>query len=524
MLVINNRYRAYETEKRKQYLRSCKQQLNVMNRVVIIIIIWFLFEFSPSKLIAQNKIDPANIEFKRQGVQRLIFDPMQSIPLSKLNPSGVIGFEAMYPRTNYSRDTATVLVIKDQLTVQSQHYTETGIWIGACNPFATYSVDLVAARGKGAIGFEFANSGNSDRFQIFMKFEAGRYNDVLLKVVRNSSNVFEKSIMTNLVPPTNGPSQLVLQMLGSGLNVYIKEAGLPICIAQADFNQVIDLRRLEVMHSLQSRLLFFLDDGEISISQAQAALTTGVGQADIRVITHKDGSAFLDQGRLWYTLSIRGRALDHHIQGVFSLNPTAFDLKLEGIIVFDREDGLLRNEISSHIFYDDDDKVWRGFTTGFSFAANPKVEKKQIWAIESKVDPRFGFSIMKAKPTNIIGDIEDSHIIYDISVKKWRMLTCKNINGYKAVLLESDKWNGFYKQISGPVKTNSTGTSMQKIGNKWYCFSGSSERKIFIYTYPDLLPAGTLKMDLPPCDDKAGTRVWPNIVTLPHGNATKYVA
>jgi len=210
--------------------------------------------------------------------------------------------------------------------------------------------------------------------------------------------------------------------------------------------------------------------------------------------------------------------------GVFSLNPTAFDLKLEGIIVFDRGDGLLRNEISSHIFYDDDDKVWRGFTTGFSFAANPTIEKKQIWAIESKVDPRFGFSIMKAKPTNMVGDIEDSHIIYDVAAKKWRMLTCENVNGYKAVLLESDKWNGFYKRIAGPVQTNSTGTSMERIGNKRYCFSGSSERKILIYTYPDLLPAGTLKMDLPPWDDKAGTRVWPNIVTLPDGYPSKYVA
>jgi len=37
---------------------------------------------------------------------------------------------------------------------------------------------------------------------------------------------------------------------------------------------------------------------------------------------------------------------------VFSMDPTMFDIKLEGIIVFDRNDGLLRNEISSHIYYD----------------------------------------------------------------------------------------------------------------------------------------------------------------------------
>jgi len=487
-------------------------------------ILLFVIAFGTVKLSAQNKINPADIEFVRQGVQRLVFDPQQSILLSKLDPSGIVGMAAMHPQTVYSPDTAMVSVNKDLLTVKSQNHTETGVWLGACNPFATYSVQLAALKGKGAVGFEFADASNTERFQVFTKFVAGRLTDVILKVVHNRAIVLEKSILTNPIPAMTGSCELILQMLGSGLNLFIKESGLPVSIAQANFNEILDLRKLEVMHAFQSRLLFFLEGGEVTIKNAQSAITTGIGQADIRAITHKDGSPYLDRGRLWYTLSIRGRALDHHLQGVFSLNPSAFDLKLEGIILFDREDGLLRNEISSHIFYDDDDKVWRGFTTGFSFAANPKTEKKQIWAIESKADPRFGFSIMKAKPTNIIGDIEDSHIIYDAAVKKWRILTCENINGYKAVLLQSDKWDGFYKRIAGPVETNSTGTSMQRIGGKWYCFSGSAERKIFIYTYPDLQPAGTLKMDLPPWDDKAGTRVWPNIITLPDGYATKYIA
>ena len=99
-------------------------------------------------------------------------------------------------------------------------------------------------------------------------------------------------------------------------------------------------------------------------------MTTGIGQADIRAITYKDGSPLLDQGRLWYTISIRGRALPHHLQGVFSMNPSVFDIRLEGIIVFDRDDGILRNEISSHIFYDREKQVWQGLTTGFSAYAN----------------------------------------------------------------------------------------------------------------------------------------------------------
>jgi hypothetical protein len=241
-------------------------------------------------------------------------------------------------------------------------------------------------------------------------------------------------------------------------------------------------------------------------------------------MTYEDGSLLLDQGRLWYTLSIRGRALPHHIQGVFSMSPSVFDIRLEGIIVFDRNDGLLRNEISSHVFYDRPNKVWRGLTTGFTAYANIKNEKKQILAIESGQDPRFGFSVMTAKPMGIVGDIEDSHILFDTNAKKWRVLTCENHQGYKAVLLESDHWDQGYTRIAGPVTENSTGTSIQMLGGTRYCFSGSSARDIFIYSYPELNRVGTLKMDLPPWNDTSGTRVWPNVVSVPHGVGTKYIA
>jgi hypothetical protein len=147
-----------------------------------------------------------------------------------------------------------------------------------------------------------------------------------------------------------------------------------------------------------------------------------------------------------------------------------------------------------------------------------------LLTIESKRDPRFGFSVMNAVPFGIVGDIEDPHIILDTEAKKWRMLTCENFSGYKAIMLESDHWNKGYKRIAGPVEHNSTGTSIQKICDQLYCFSGSSERKIFIYTYPDLQEAGVLKMDLPPWNDRSGTRVWPNIVQLPEGYPFRYVA
>ncbi|MFT4566486.1 MAG: hypothetical protein ACI9FN_001447 [Saprospiraceae bacterium] len=86
-------------------------------------------------------------------------------------------------------------------------------------------------------------------------------------------------------------------------------------------------------------------------------------------------------------MSIRGRALPHHIQGVFSMDPTVFDVKLEGVILFDRDVGLLRNEIASHLFYDREHEIWPGLTTGFSAYANLDKEKKNCLQLRVKRIP-----------------------------------------------------------------------------------------------------------------------------------------
>lgn len=464
---------------------------------------------------------PDEIKFVRQGVQRMIFDEAQSIPLAKLEPAKIIGIAVMHPAKHYLKNHAAITIDKDKLIIASKERSETSIWLGGFNPFATYTIDLHACSAAGEIGFEFADPGKQEQLFITLAVKNNALHDVRFKVPNRS---VDSSILVTQDKITDIKGKIILQMLGSGLVLYHQDTGLPKVIGQVDFNTYVDVRAKDCIRSFQSNLFLQLESGEAVINKVEMALTIGMGLADIRPITYENGDPFLEDGRLWYTMSIRGRALPHHIQGVFSMNPTVFDVKLEGVILFDRQDGLLRNEIASHIFYDRADAVWRGITTGFSAYANPGKEKKQLLAVESKRDPRFGFSVMNAVPFGVVGDIEDPHIIYDEAAKKWRILTCENQNGYKAIILESDHWNKDYKKIAGPVKHNSTGTSIQKIDGKYYCFSGSSERQIFVYTYPDLKEAGTLKMDLPPWDEESNTRVWPNVVQMPEGYPYKFVS
>ncbi len=466
---------------------------------------------------------PDEISFVRQGVRRFVFDDRHTIPLAALNPKEIVGMSSMFPVIHYLDNHAGVMVENDRLTVSSDIETQTAIWFGGFNPFAIYTIDLEDCKGEGTIGWEFSDAAKTEQYRIVIDFKDNCVVDIRQQLLRAQQVVLKGSITTDAQAKISLRGKFILQMLGSGCTLYWQEGGLPVPVAQADFSQHIDLRKKEYLHSFQSNFYLGLKKGTVQVKGVASALSSGMGQADIRAITYEDGTPFLDQGRLWYTMTIRGRALPHHVQGVFSMDPTVFDLRFEGIILFDRQDGILRNEVASHIFYDRKERLWRGITTGFSAYASPK-EHKELLAVESVKDPRFGFSVMQAAPFGMVGDIEDPHIIYDAEAKKWRILTCENIGGYKAVMLESDTWNKDYQRIAGPVAYNSTGTSIQRIGGKLYCFSGSQERKIFIYSYPGLNELGTLKMDLPPWDDQSGTRVWPNVVELPEGYPFRFVA
>lgn len=474
---------------------------------------------------AQTKTKPDQIQFTRQGVKRLVFDREQTISLATLKPETVVGLPVMHPIKSETGQAAQVTIEQNKLVVQSTEDAQTAVWLGGFNPFATYTADIASCVGEGTIGFEFTDADRTERVLVYTQYKGTQITDVRLKILRNKETVTDRSIAVNEKESREIGKDIILQMLGSGLVMYTQTDGLPKVIAQADFNKHADLRARQYLNSFHTNLYIGTKGGTVKLTRADIALTAGMGLADIRPVTYEDGEPMIDQGRLWYTMSIRGRGLPHPLQGVFSLNPTVFDIKFEGIIVFDRKDGLLRNEVASHLFYDRKDKMWRGVTTGFSAYANPDKEKKQLLIIESKHDPRFGFSVMNAHTFQMVGDMEDPQMLYDAKAKKWRMIACINPGGgYKAVLSESDRWDSGYKQIAGPVSHNSTGTSLQKIDGQLFAFSGSNENKLFVYTYPDLKEAGTLKMDLPPWSDTSGSRVWPNVVQLPDGYPFKYLA
>ena len=477
-----------------------------------------------SFLLAGDEVRPDQIQFRRQAVRRMVFDSSENIPLSSLRPAKVVDLDLMHPEMLPSPGVTWGLK-SGSLEGASKADGSSLRWIGGFNPFATYDLVIENAQGDGSTGMTFLNSANGDSLTAGLRFREGKPEFITWNIVAAGKQVPEET-WTNPAGTVLKDLTLRAQMSAVGVNLFIESSGKSELIGYSDFSRHFDLRERKVIQQMDFGIRADLKAGaQVLLAGSGSYLSPGSGQADIRAITDEEGAPLLEDGRLWFTMTLRGRALPHPLQGVFSLNPSVFDLRFEGVIVFDMDDGLLRNDHASHLFRDSKSGEWRGWTTGFSALGEAgRAEEKTILAISSIRDPRRGFSIMKARPIGIVGAHEDPHGIYDKDAGKWRLLICENATKYHAGMWESDHWDRGFTRIAGPVEMDSTGTMIQKFGTKRYALFGSADRKIYIRSYPGLEPAGELKVDLPPWNDQNGSRIWPNVIPLPEGYPAPYIA
>jgi len=500
--------------------------MTTMNPTTLTIILAGFLAASFGPAPAQEVSSPLDLKFRRQAVRRMVFDRSQDIPLSGLWPATVVGLDVMHPPLGKQVNDPRVSIEGNRLRISSQKPSTATRWVGGFNPFAVYDLAASKFNGSGEVGMIFRDTDAENRIKVTLVVADGEYRSIRYVVIKDGKEIDRQDFALPEALINKDPIRLRAQMVAVGVNLFVERNGVSTLIGRTDFVQHFDLRRKDLMRRFEFCLHTELEAGQSTlIDEAKAALSPGIGQADIRNVTYEDGSPYFKDGRLWMLMTVRGGALPHPMQGVFSINPSVFDIRFEGIILFDCDDGLLRNELGSNLIFDRNDQSWKGFTCGFSSYGDPeKKEKKQIWAVTGARFPLQGLSIMKAKSCGLVANYEDPQCIYDAKAKKWRMLLSEYHQGYKAVIRESDQWDGPYERISGPVKADSTGTQIQKIGSNYYVLFGSSDRKVYIHSYPDLKPVGELNIHRPPWNNKTGGRVWPNVIALPDGYPAPYIA
>lgn len=489
-------------------------------------------------LSAAEPVDPLKLEWHRLACRRFIFS--NNLPLNELVPSEIVAIQSMHPLMAPGADGPQPVKAQPDLVegrlvlAEPKVGSSPTLWVGGLNPYATFEIDVQAVTGTSAapveVAVDLATLGLGTRVQVVARHGATDAKGVVLRLLKEGQVVHELLFAEKAPEP---PYRLQVQCAGRSVSAFVTRNGSTTYLGRTEYKEYFGKHADFRDRALAQRSSFNVaanlpKGGSVTLGGARSYLSAGVGQADIRMVTRRDGSPYLDDDqRLWFTFTARGLNIEDPVQGVMSLDPSLFDLRMEGVIVFDHGDGKLRDGCASHLFYDDEAKEWRAWSCDFGGTAGHDGRSGSgLVLARSARDPRRGFCVMQAKAMPPISPEahEDPCGFYDAALKKWRLVTSSFHDGIKASLFEGDSWEGPFTRIAGPVEYDSTGTLIQKIGDKRWIFSGSSKGPMMVYSYPGLEYVGDMKIDLPAHWPKPPGRGWPNVFPLPAGYPYRYMA
>lgn len=328
--------------------------------------------------------------------------------------------------------------------------------------------------------------------------------------------VDDDGTVARFAAPTNVEPPYVMHLMVNGAHkpsVFTTKDGQTSLAAIGSWPKGFDPRQA----SLTNRLRLAVSDG---MRGAKMALSAGIGQADTRFVTRgRTNDPYIEGGRLYFTFS--ARAYGAYL-GVMSFDTDKRDFWLEGVILFDYGDGLLRNDLAADLFYDDAAKEWRAYVSNFSTGADSLVGRAKggVNVAWSKECPLHGVSVMRAKSLGLDGMNEDPDGYWDAEAGKWRLLVSEfTAKGIRASLLESERWDGPFLRIAGPVAEDSTGTTLAVVDGRLRALTGSANRAYYIYDYPTLEEVGKLDVSGPTWEisSSGNGRSWPAYAELSGG-------
>lgn len=331
-----------------------------------------------------------------------------------------------------------------------------------------------------------------------------------MRFVRCGETIARFAAPTNIAPP------YLMHLMVNGAHkssIFVTKDGKTSLASIPEWTEGFDPR----IAALTNTLCFAVSD---RMRDPKISLSAGIGQADTRFVTWgRANRPFVEDGRMYLTFTARGYGA---YLGVMSFNPDKCDFRLEGVILFDYGDGLLRNDLAADLFYDDEANEWRGYASNFSTGADSLENRSKggIVAAWSKNSPLHGVSVMRAKSLNLEGMNEDPDGYWDAVAGKWRLLVSEfTAKGIRASLLESENWDGPFCRIAGPIAEDSTGTTLAFIDGRLRVLTGSADRAFYLYNYPTLEKVGKLEISDPPWEisPSGNGRSWPAYAEFANG-------
>ena len=221
---------------------------------------------------------------------------------------------------------------------------------------------------------------------------------------------------------------------------------------------------------------------KITLEKAQSLLSCGTGQADSQIIQTTDGKPLIKDGRLYLCLTTRGfEQIPDSYQGVYSLDISSFELRLEGALFFGKSDGIIYGFHATKVVYDAENEEFLVITTSHGdthtlvYASTKANLLHGIHYLECK-ELDFPHNYTRGNEIETKYNTEDPDFFYDKENDRWLMAICRRdpaIKNYRYFFYESDSPFEGYEYLGKGSDGAETGGSFVKVCGEQYFLCGN---------------------------------------------------
>ena len=373
-------------------------------------------------------------------------------------------------------------------------------------PFATYEMSAKVRRGETGFCFQLANT------------------EVRISVTESKLRFSSPARDEEMELPHFASSEptLIVSCRPGAFDIYFKNSGKPAYLITFYEDRFKDSNRYDLF---SDGYVFLLASGNVVVNEVVSYMDNGVSIADIRPIKYEDGAPLLEQGRLYFTASVRLQ--EGSLQGVFSWIPGTADFRMTGVLFYDCGDGTWRNYLAPVILYHREKREWYVWISSF--------EHEHILAYGAfEGDPRFGVNVIDVQIMQRATDTadlsvfagfkgdEDPDLIYDAENRRWLLAICRihpKTGKYVYVFFESKDPFENYRYIGqGADGASETGGSFVRIDGELFFVCGNAfdtRSRYRIYSKNGMKEA---KFNYP----DGGFRGWGTVIPVKLGSRTRY--
>lgn len=337
-------------------------------------------------------------------------------------------------------------------------------------PFATY--ELSAESVNGEVGFVFRLP-EAVAFITMVNEKEGTY--LSYRCAEHTEKIEIPAEFTERSP-------WLVTLRPGYFDIYYRENGGANHLITVEETLFADSNRYSVFKNANVSLFA---RGTVSVKSVTSCLDNGVSIADFRAVKYEDGTIIHENGKIYFTGSIRTHAGNY--QAIFSWVPGTMQLEMTGALFFDHGDGYWRGYIASSLVYNRMAKKWYVWTSSFEHA--------HILAYgQFDGEPRFGINVADVtlmeragkddSDTEFLGFFqdEDPDLIYDEENNRWILAICrvgKETKKYIYCFFESDNPFHNFRYIGRGVVEGAleTGGSFLRVDGEIHFVCGNSFTK-----------------------------------------------